>query len=144
MYRIVFNTETFQSTLADGVELDLQHPSLIDRVRLRGIFIAIGALSAGWQWTEQTGATAVAALKDSGQLFENCVRKVRGLSAPASVCRTVGVVVKDDAKDDDAIPIETGQQFARVAPYVPELAIEVAFRLIRLANRREANGVTVG
>lgn len=125
---------TFELSMAVGA----------DQARLKSILWATGAI-AGWlngseAWSPEMQASTIECFKTGPQLFINCVAAIANLSAPAALCRRVGISVPEKAKDGDAIPITNGTTFSRVAPYLPNLALEVAFAIQQLTAKGSVDG----
>src|SRR5262245_5917238 len=135
-YRIPFHQETFipESSIAENrsndrpVAFELSMAAGPDHARLKSIlFATMGLLNTGETgWSPEMQAAVAEAFRNGPQLFTNTVGRIDNLTAPAALCRRLSMPISDKAKDEDDIPITDGYQFAKVAPYMPSLALEVA------------------
>jgi len=134
--RVPFYKETFVSKLGerseDGpAEFELSMVFGEDLVRLKSMIFAIMATAntTGDRWTPALQESATGAFRSGPRVFVNGVKNVHNLTAPAAVCRAVGLKVPDRTPDDEEIPIRTGAEFALIAPCIPTLAFEVALEI---------------
>ena len=120
------------------VEFDLRMASGPDQARCKSLLTATAGMALALEhWTPEVQRNVTSALLSSSELFIGTVGAVRNLRAPAILCRLVGIVVPDKAQDDDLFPIDTGVKFARVATYMPFVAMEVAFEISQLTQRAQ-------
>ncbi len=127
------------NTTSDSpVEFDLRMASGPDQARVKSLLEATTGLTLDLaRWTPEVQRNVVVALERGSELFVSTVGTIRNLSAPAQLCRIVALQVGQHAKDDDPIAIDTGVKFARVAPYMPFLALELAFEIATLTNQAQ-------
>jgi hypothetical protein len=145
-FRIPFHRETFIPKTINGndaadlpVSFELSMAAGADHARVKSVLIATAG-TAGWidgenAWSPEMQAAVIEAFRTSPQLFSNCVGAIQNLSAPAVLCRRVGINTPEKAKDEDDIPITNGAQFAKVAPYMVTLGLELACEISRLTQR---------
>jgi hypothetical protein len=140
-HRIPFHREGFTPKTIPGneqsdlpVRFKLDMAAGPDHARLKSILFA--CLQTGnpnpRDWSENMQESVIAAFRTGAQVFVNTVRSITNLTAPVAMCRLVGIDVPKDAADEDEIPIRTGAEFARIAPYCLSLALEIAFELQQL------------
>jgi hypothetical protein len=141
-YRIPFHRDPgfIPQTIPDNatsdrpVSFELSMAAGPDQARLKSIlFATIGmANPTAASWSAQIQHAVVEAFRMSPELFINTVGRVANLTAPAALCRRVGIEVSDKAGDEDDVPITNGALFAKVAPFMTDLALEVALEIQRL------------
>jgi len=118
------------------VSMELFMAAGADQARVKSLLAASAGLTTGLErWTPAMQQNVVAALHNGCDLFVATVGTIRNLTAPALLCRRVQLQVPEKAADDDPIPIDTGVKFSRVAPYLPLVALEVAFEISKLTNK---------
>lgn len=122
------------------VEFDLMMADGPNQARVKSLIQATTGLTLSLEsWTPAVQANVVSALLRSSELFIGTIDAIRNLSAPARLCRLVALKVDEKAKDDEPIPIDTGVKFARVATYMPLLALELAFEISTLTHKAQVD-----
>jgi hypothetical protein len=138
-YRVPFHQETFTAEVPgdERVEFDLSAVSSSSLVLLKALMAGMASLAFLRDPGGDETKRASEQLKSVGPAFVEGVDAVRGLTVPDALARRV-LLRETDSKETDDVPVKTGAQFARVAPYLPAIALQVGFKLIRLSGEEGA------
>lgn len=142
-YQIPFNEENYKPKTIEGnndpdnptpIEFSLSAVGSASLVRLKGLLYGSTVLTHNMEPDGRTLNAAAEGLASAGPAFVEGVDGIRGgLMVPDKLARRVGIRTDKD-KSTGPCEVSTGGQFARVAPYMPELAMEIGFKLATLSD----------
>jgi hypothetical protein len=138
-YRVPFHQETFRAEVPgdETLEFDLSAVSAASLVLLKGLVAGTAHLTFNRNPSGEDITKAASCLKLCGPAFIEGVDAVRGLAVPDALARRV-FLRESDQKDTDDFTIRTGAQFARIAPYLPAVALQIGFKLITMSGEEGA------
>jgi hypothetical protein len=144
--QIPFSKETFRPLCVKGnakaeapTEFDICAVGGANRARLKSIIIASSGLAQGGDWSPSVQDAVIKAFETGGGVFSAGVTSIRGLTAPAALFVTVGLLAElpKGVTPEAQIPITNGIEFAQLCGYWPILAFEVALAIARISGQAE-------
>lgn len=147
-YEIPFHEDTYTPKTIKGNETDptpvrfwLSAAGGADLARLKSVQIASLGLALGGSngWSPETQKSVIAAFGTGADAFRGTIDKIENLTVPVRLAIKAGLVTEPPANNAKSLVVATGFAFSKVCPWLPVLALEIAYQIMKISDEAEVD-----